>query len=262
MKTHTGTEAWFLTHGLPYFVAEERAAARAGLRGRRLATLALVVVLLGAAVGVLAWATETSYAAGPALWLTVTGLAEGHWALVTKTHHAMVDGVGAVDASYLLFDGVADTTDMLLRQAQELLVPSEAGDSFQREYHRAVQESPEVAMMHGQWRRQLPAFFPDGGLTRASAAEQAPPAPVGLESQASVMRTLENSVVPGLLQTPGPPIAAPGPVPPLTTFSIRVVIVRAVRRETTLSPVFGDRRRMRGSMRLPPFAIAPYASTI
>lgn len=38
----------------------------------------------------------------------VTGLAEDHWALVTKTHHCMVDGVGAVDASYLLFDGVAD----------------------------------------------------------------------------------------------------------------------------------------------------------
>jgi hypothetical protein len=49
-----------------------------------------------------------------------------------------------------------DDGEALLRQTQELLVPSEAGDSFQREYHRAVQESPEVAMMHGQWRRQLP----------------------------------------------------------------------------------------------------------
>lgn len=81
----TAVEAWFLAHGLPYFVAEERAAARAGLRGRRLATLALVVVLLGAAVGGLAWATETSYAAGPALWLTVTGLAV-LWYAATALH--------------------------------------------------------------------------------------------------------------------------------------------------------------------------------
>ena len=81
----TAVEAWFLAHGLPYFVAEERAAARTGLRGRRLATLALVVVLLGAAVGVLAWATETSYAAGPALWLTVTGVAV-LWYAATALH--------------------------------------------------------------------------------------------------------------------------------------------------------------------------------
>lgn len=81
----TAVEDWFLAHGLPYFVAEERAAARTGLRGRRLATLALVVVLLGAAVGVLAWATETSYAAGPALWLTVTGVAV-LWYAATALH--------------------------------------------------------------------------------------------------------------------------------------------------------------------------------
>lgn len=81
----TAVEAWFLAHGLPYFVAEERAAARAGLRGRRLATLALVVVLLGAAVGGLAWASETSYGAGPALWLTVTGLAV-LWYAATALH--------------------------------------------------------------------------------------------------------------------------------------------------------------------------------
>jgi hypothetical protein len=44
------------------------------------------------------------------LWevAVVHSLADGHRALVTKTHHCMVDGVGAVDASYLLFDGVAD----------------------------------------------------------------------------------------------------------------------------------------------------------
>jgi WS/DGAT/MGAT family acyltransferase len=34
----------------------------------------------------------------------VTGLADGRWALVTKTHHAMVDGVGSIDAGILVFD--------------------------------------------------------------------------------------------------------------------------------------------------------------
>jgi hypothetical protein len=71
----SAVEAWFLTHGLPYFVAEERAAARAGLRVRRLASLVLVLVVLAAGAGALAWATDTSYAAGPALWLSLTVLA-------------------------------------------------------------------------------------------------------------------------------------------------------------------------------------------
>jgi hypothetical protein len=69
----TAVEAWFLAHGLPYFVAEERAAARAGLRPRRLVSLVVVLVVLAAGAGVLAWASE-SYAAGPALWLSVAVL--------------------------------------------------------------------------------------------------------------------------------------------------------------------------------------------
>ena|SRR5688500_12627737 len=43
--------------------------------------------------------------------------------------------------------------EALLAQARELLVPSETGDEFRRNYHRAVQESPDVAMMHGEWKR-------------------------------------------------------------------------------------------------------------
>jgi WS/DGAT/MGAT family acyltransferase len=40
------------------------------------------------------------------LWETVLveGLEGGRWALATKTHHALVDGVGAVDAGQLLLD--------------------------------------------------------------------------------------------------------------------------------------------------------------
>jgi WS/DGAT/MGAT family acyltransferase len=40
------------------------------------------------------------------LWEVVLleGLEGGRWALVTKTHHALVDGVGSVDAGYLMLD--------------------------------------------------------------------------------------------------------------------------------------------------------------
>jgi WS/DGAT/MGAT family acyltransferase len=40
------------------------------------------------------------------LWemVLLTGLAGGCWAIVTKTHHCMVDGVGSVDAAHVLFD--------------------------------------------------------------------------------------------------------------------------------------------------------------
>jgi diacylglycerol O-acyltransferase len=40
------------------------------------------------------------------LWevVVVDGLEDGRWALVTKTHHAMVDGVGSVDAGFMMLD--------------------------------------------------------------------------------------------------------------------------------------------------------------
>lgn len=71
----TPVEAWFLAHGLPYFVAEERAAAREGLRPRRLTLLVGALAVLGAVAGVLVWLTPTSETAGPALWFSVAGLA-------------------------------------------------------------------------------------------------------------------------------------------------------------------------------------------
>jgi len=45
-----------------------------------------------------------------ALWemAVVEGLADGRWALATKTHHCMVDGVGSVDAGQALLDASAD----------------------------------------------------------------------------------------------------------------------------------------------------------
>jgi WS/DGAT/MGAT family acyltransferase len=45
------------------------------------------------------------------LWEVVLldGLEHGRWALVTKTHHAMVDGVGSVDVGYLMLDSEPDS---------------------------------------------------------------------------------------------------------------------------------------------------------
>ncbi len=40
----------------------------------------------------------------------VEGLADGRWALATKTHHCMVDGVGSVDVGHLMLDATADVT--------------------------------------------------------------------------------------------------------------------------------------------------------
>lgn len=44
------------------------------------------------------------------LWEVVLleGLADGRWALCTKTHHCLADGVGAVDAASLLLDATPD----------------------------------------------------------------------------------------------------------------------------------------------------------
>ena len=67
----TAVEAWFLAHGLPYFVAEEREAARAGLRRRRVVPIVLLLVLVAAAAGgLLGWVSER-YTTAPALWLSV-----------------------------------------------------------------------------------------------------------------------------------------------------------------------------------------------
>jgi len=52
------------------------------------------------------------------LWemVLVEGLAAGRWALASKTHHCMVDGVGSVDVGHLLLDTVAAPTPPRRRQ--------------------------------------------------------------------------------------------------------------------------------------------------
>ncbi|HMD56610.1 MAG TPA: wax ester/triacylglycerol synthase family O-acyltransferase [Solirubrobacteraceae bacterium] len=47
-----------------------------------------------------------------ALWdmAIVEGLSDGRWALATKTHHCMVDGVGSVDVGHLILDTEPDAS--------------------------------------------------------------------------------------------------------------------------------------------------------
>ena len=79
------TEAWFLTHGLPYFVPDERSAARAGLRPRRLVPLLVLLLLVAAAAGgLLGWVSD-QYSAGPAIWLSLAVLG-AVWYAATALH--------------------------------------------------------------------------------------------------------------------------------------------------------------------------------
>nr|WP_216653513.1 hypothetical protein [Nocardioides sp. zg-DK7169] len=69
------TDAWFLTHGLAYFVPEERAAASAALRGRRTLPLAVLIGVLAAGTGAaLAWVSGQPSVA-PALMISAAMVA-------------------------------------------------------------------------------------------------------------------------------------------------------------------------------------------
>lgn len=79
--TVDATEQWFLQHGLPYFVPEQRAAVRAALRPRRVLPLVAATALAAAAVAIAVsvLASEVSFLP-PILW-TVFGAAATWYAL-------------------------------------------------------------------------------------------------------------------------------------------------------------------------------------
>ena len=67
------TEAWFLAHGLSYFVPDERTAAREALTRRRLLPALAVVAGTAAVLAVLLGWLSRQVAAAPAVLLTVVG---------------------------------------------------------------------------------------------------------------------------------------------------------------------------------------------
>jgi hypothetical protein len=76
------TEQWFVKHGLPYFVPEERAAVRAVLETRRTAVLLLLAVVVALAAGVVLALYTEDVAMAPAM-LSVVGLGAAAYALTT-----------------------------------------------------------------------------------------------------------------------------------------------------------------------------------
>lgn len=69
------TEHWFVRHGLPYFVPEEREAARSALHSRRTLVMLVVTVLAALAIGgVLAWLAGDA-AAVPTVLTFLVGVA-------------------------------------------------------------------------------------------------------------------------------------------------------------------------------------------
>jgi hypothetical protein len=49
--------------------------------------------------------------------------------------------------------GAEVDADTITAHARTLLRADENGGDFQRQYHRALQDSPEVVMAHAQWKR-------------------------------------------------------------------------------------------------------------
>lgn len=86
-------DAWFLEHGLSYFVPERRADVRNALRLRRTLPLLLLVALLAAAAGVgLAWVSG-EFSAAPATLVSL-GLAAAAWYALTALHATPIVGWG------------------------------------------------------------------------------------------------------------------------------------------------------------------------
>ena len=68
-------DEWFARHGLTYFVPEQRAAVRAALRPRRAVPAALLVLIVAVAAGIALSVLSHDVGVGPALLLTLAGLA-------------------------------------------------------------------------------------------------------------------------------------------------------------------------------------------
>jgi hypothetical protein len=84
-ETLAATDAWFLAHGLSYFVPERRADVRKALRLRRTLPLVVLVALLAAGAGVaLAWVSG-EFSAAPAT-LVALGAAATLWYALTALH--------------------------------------------------------------------------------------------------------------------------------------------------------------------------------
>ncbi|HEY1834181.1 MAG TPA: wax ester/triacylglycerol synthase family O-acyltransferase, partial [Solirubrobacteraceae bacterium] len=91
------------------------------------------------------------------MW-SVEGLADGRWALLSKVHHCMVDGVAATDLMSVMF---SDTTDV-------------SGGDGRGGYARGWTPSPEPSSVELLGRTLLRAASPSGQLEAVRRAVSAP----------------------------------------------------------------------------------------
>lgn len=90
-ETLAATDAWFLEHGLSYFVPEKRADVRNALRLRRTVPLVLVVALVAAGAGVGIALLTDEFSAAPALLVAIGALA-ALWYALTALHARQIVG--------------------------------------------------------------------------------------------------------------------------------------------------------------------------
>lgn len=84
------TERWFVQHGLPYFVPEEREAARSALHSRRTLVMLVVTGVLALAGGIVLATILGDAAIAPSLPLLVVGLAALVYAATTLRARSIV----------------------------------------------------------------------------------------------------------------------------------------------------------------------------
>jgi diacylglycerol O-acyltransferase / wax synthase len=78
------------------------------------------------------------------LWemVLIEGLADGRWALASKTHHCLVDGVGSVDVGHLLLDASPDAP---VDRAPDDSAGADRGDALSSAYGHSLSSAPPGA---------------------------------------------------------------------------------------------------------------------
>ena len=99
------------------------------------------------------------------LWemVLVEGLDRGRWALATKTHHCMVDGVGSVDVGHLILD-----TDAEYERPARFSRPKRAGSATRREHPEPEPEQRGDPL--GRLARAWSGLLPVDTITQAAQA--------------------------------------------------------------------------------------------
>ena len=106
----------------------------------------------------------------------VEGLADGRFAIITKTHHAMVDGISAVDIGTLILD-LEPTPRETAGRRLDAAIGAVPASAWSRDADRRHAAPPVGAHRHGaQWDRPTPGPPPSVPLGARSAESPRSPA--------------------------------------------------------------------------------------